>query len=253
MISAQFNKLVISKILLSLIHIKDEAGLFFIFIFAICQTDYLFFMNEVLSKKANQNTDLLTVDKKGRSLEKFYLSLDVEHLWIAGTHINWETGVADKPDATSGNHTHCSAFVASACERLGIYILRPPEHGQILLANAQYDWLQTNEARKNGWAPIANSNRISVYTEVQKLANTGRLVIAIIKSPDDSKPGHAALIMPKEIDEDKLMESGPVLIMAGTHNFNFISLKNGFRSHVVDWPENEILFYVNNKELRIDG
>jgi hypothetical protein len=204
-------------------------------------------------QKNNYYVDLLTVDKKGKSLEKFYLRLDVEHLWIAGSHINWETGVADKPDATAGNHTHCSAFIASACEKLGIYILRPPEHGQILLANAQYDWLQTEEARKNGWRLITNANRISLYTEVQKLANSGKLIIAVIKSPDDSKPGHAALIMPKEIDEDKLTESGPVLIMAGTHNFNFISLKNGFRSHIANWPENEIMFYVNNKELQIAG
>ena len=204
-------------------------------------------------QKNNYPIDPLTVDKKGRSLEKFYLSLDVEHLWIAGSHINWETGIADKPDAVEGNHTHCSAFIASACEKLGIYILRPPEHGQILLANAQYEWLQTAEARKNGWAPVTNSNRISLYTQVQKLANAGKLVIAIIKSPDDSKPGHAALIMPKEIDEDKLIESGPVLIMAGTHNFNFISLKNGFRGHIATWPENEIMFYVNNKELQIAG
>jgi hypothetical protein len=134
---------------------------------------------------------------------------------------------------------------------LGIYILRPPEHGQILLANAQYDWLQTAEARKNGWTAVTNSNRIYLYTQVQKLANAGRLVIAIIKSSDDSKPGHAALIMPKEIDEDKLIESGPVLIMAGTHNFNFISLKNGFKSHIANWPENEIMFYLNNKELQM--
>lgn len=202
-------------------------------------------------QKNDHPVDPLPVDKQGRLLEKFYRSLDVEHLWIAGSHINWETGVADRPDATSGNHTHCSAFVASACEKLGIYILRPPEHGQALLANAQYDWLQTEEARRNGWSMITNNNRIYLYNQVQKLANAGKLVIAIIKNPDDSKPGHAALIMPKEIDEDKLTESGPVLIMAGTHNFNFISLKNGFKSHIADWPENEIMFYLANKELQI--
>src|SRR5580658_6131884 len=49
------------------------------------------------------------IEPAGRQLKEFYFSLDVEHLWIAGNHVNWETGEADKPDATAGNHTHCSA------------------------------------------------------------------------------------------------------------------------------------------------
>ena len=78
----------------------------------------------------------LRIEPAGQQLKEFYFSLDVEHLWIAGNHVNWETGVADKPEATSENHTHCSAFVAAACKRLNMYILRPPDHSQLLLANA---------------------------------------------------------------------------------------------------------------------
>jgi hypothetical protein len=74
------------------------------------------------------------IDEKGSSLKHFYHSLHVEDLWIAGHHINWETGQADNPNAEHGIHTHCSAFAAAACKRLHIYILRPPEHGQLLLA-----------------------------------------------------------------------------------------------------------------------
>jgi len=48
----------------------------------------------------------IPVEPAGRQLKEFYFSLDVEHLWIAGNHVNWETGVADKPEATAGNHTH---------------------------------------------------------------------------------------------------------------------------------------------------
>src|SRR5579871_1755051 len=96
----------------------------------------------------------LRVTPKGDSLRTFYLSLDVEHLWIAGNHVKWETGVADRPDATSGNHTHCSAFIAAACKKLGLYVLRPPEHKQELLANAQYDWLSGPEAIADGWVPV---------------------------------------------------------------------------------------------------
>ncbi|MGG2362411.1 hypothetical protein ACE4Z5_26075, partial [Salmonella enterica] len=67
---------------------------------------------------------------------------DVERRWLAGDRIAWETGLPlpTAPDALPG-HTHCSAYVAAMARRLGIYILRPPEHGQVLLANAQGNWL----------------------------------------------------------------------------------------------------------------
>lgn len=78
-------------------------------------------------------------------------ALDVEHHWPAGVHVNWETGVPDgKPESGEGKHTHCSAFVAAAAKRLGIYILRPPQHGQVLLANAQYDWLAAEGQQQGG-------------------------------------------------------------------------------------------------------
>ncbi len=188
----------------------------------------------------------LTIDENGDQLKKFYLGLNVEHLWIEGNHINWKTGEANSPDATIGIHTHCSAFVAAACERMGIYILRPPQNGQILLAKGQYDWLQTEDARKNGWSSLTDINRLSLYVQAQKLANSGKVVVTIVKNPDGSKPGHTVLVIPKETDIKTLEKSGPMIIMAGTHNFNFISLKNGFKTHITGWPENEILFFMNN-------
>jgi hypothetical protein len=186
----------------------------------------------------------LPIEKRGRELKDFYLFLDVEHLWIAGSHINWETGVADRPDASSGNHTHCSAFAAAACERLNIYLLRPPQHKQLLLANAQYEWLTTPAAADSGWKPVTGVDR---YEAAQKLANRGYVVIAVCENPDLKKPGHAALVMPTEMRAEKLAESGPELIMAGTHNHNYVSLKAGFHSHLTEWPEHVILFYFNTQ------
>src|ERR1700710_1307097 len=64
---------------------------------------------------------------------------NVESLWLAHEHVNWETGEPDK-DADyegPGKATHCSAFAAAIGKRVGVYMLRPPDHGQILLANAQ--------------------------------------------------------------------------------------------------------------------
>lgn len=201
-------------------------------------------INTVRDQRENRMTPIIPLSAGGQHLQQFYFSLDVERLWIAGQHVNWETGVADNPDASSGIHTHCSAFVAAACKRLNIYILRPPEHNQILLANAQYDWLTTKEAADAGWKPVSGNN---LYETSQSLANKGTVVLAICKNQDEKKTGHAALVMPNEISIDKLLESGPTLIMASTHNFNKISLKNGFRSHLAVWPEHAISFYYNIK------
>ena len=186
----------------------------------------------------------LKVTASGDSLKAFYLSLNVENLWIAGNHVNWQTGVADKPDAKSGNHTHCSAFVAAACKKMNMYVLRPPEHKQILLTNAQYEWLAGQEAITNGWKPVEDNN---IYEAAQAMANNGKVVIAICENPDETKPGHAALVLPDEITKHTLAEEGPSVIMAGTHNHNKIPLKVGFRSHLTSWPEHVVKFYYNTQ------
>jgi hypothetical protein len=190
--------------------------------------------------------DLLQPDAKGAGLKDFYLSLHVEEGWIAGSHVDWETGVADRPDATTAIHTHCSAFVAAACKRLNIYILRPPEHGEVLLANAQYDWLVTPDAVKAGWRPLSGDH---LYEQAQSMANQGRVVVALCRNPDPHKPGHIALVTPARVTDVELQDAGPMVIMAGTHNYNRISLKNGFRTHLSGWPENSVLFYYNTHTL----
>ena len=192
-----------------------------------------------------QSQDTLKIDSSGYKLQAFYLSLNVTGLWISGHHINWETGEPDKSNATEGIKTHCSAFVAAACKKLSIYILRPPDHGQVLLSNAQYDWLFTDDAVNKGWTEIKTDK----YYTSQIYANEGYVVVAAFKSSDDSKPGHIALIMPTEIDKNTLNESGPILIQAGTENSESISLKEGFKHHIKKWPENKIEFFYNEKEV----
>ncbi len=190
------------------------------------------------------SSSVIAVDKKGEALRNYYLSLDVENLWLAGSHVKWQTGEADMPDATSGIKTHCSAFVAAACKGLNIYILRPPEHKQILLANAQYEWLSTQAAIDAGWKPVEYKR--SVYDAAQTLANRGYVVVAVFKNAEDKKPGHIALIMPEEITFDKIEKSGPTMIQAGQKNYNKVSLKTGFKYHLEGaWPENVVAFYYN--------
>ena len=184
----------------------------------------------------------LAPDAKGEKLREFYASLHVEDLWIAGQHINWETGKPDNPDATHNIKTHCSSFAASACKQLHIYILRPPDHAQGLLANAQYDWLMTKDAAGKGWHELHGTKP---YVQAQEYANKGYVVVAIYQNPDREKPGHIALILPAKISPQTLDESGPRIIQAGKTNYSSATLWQGFSHHIQVWPSADILFYYN--------
>ena len=192
----------------------------------------------------------IKVDSFGLKLRQFYLNENVENRWLAGQHINWETGEPDNPNATKGIKTHCSTFVASVCKQRNIYILRPPEHKTGLLANAQFDWLFSEEAYKIGWRQIKDS----IYQKAQELANKGYIVTAVYKNPDPKKPGHIALVMPTEKSIEDLYEEGPTVIQAGQTNYNSTPLKNGFKHHILVWSlatKDIIFFYnVNNKNYR---
>jgi hypothetical protein len=174
----------------------------------------------------------------GRELARKLDSYQVESHWPAGVHVDWRTGMPDgKPEKTEGKHTHCSAFVASAAEQLGIYILRPPEHSQVLLANAQYDWLASKEAVKKGW------RRLNGPDEAQDAANHGELVVASYHNLHDDKPGHIAIIRPADKSHKEIALEGPQVTQAGGHNYSSAPLKQGFAGHPSAWKNNEILYY----------
>ena len=165
------------------------------------------------------------VTADGRKLAAALDAMNVEHLWLPHRVANWKTGEPlDRPVTDGKAHTHCSAFVAAACQRLGVYILRPPEHGTANLANAQADWL-AKEGTKHGWKPVATA------AEAQRLANRGVVVVAAFKEPGGKKPGHVALVRPSDKTNAQVRTEGPQIIQAGMTNANSISLKDGFRRH----------------------
>lgn len=178
-------------------------------------------------------------DRPEQRLSAFLDSLQVERHWLAGTHVDWRTGEADRgPKSGAGQKSHCSAFVAAAGERLGIYILRPPEHGQVLLANAQSDWL-SGPGRESGWRPVRDAR------EAQERATAGDLVVASYKSPNPHKAGHIAIVRPGHKSTALLQAEGPDIIQAGQVNYASTSLKNGFRQHRGAWRSGEIRFYAH--------
>ena len=201
------------------------------------------FLLFIFSIQAAFSQKTIPVDSAGAKLKRFYLNENVENLWLANRHVNWETGEPDDPFAKKGIKTHCSSFVASVCKQKNIYILRPPAHRTELLASAQYDWLFSDEAVKAGWRQIKGD----AYQQAQDLANQGFIVTAVYRNPNPHKPGHIALVMPDEKSPTDLADEGPTMIQAGGTNKNFISLKNGFKHHITYWPSalQDIAFFYN--------
>jgi len=180
-----------------------------------------------------------TLTPEGARLSKFLDQTRVEELWPAGVHVTWETGVPDgKPERSVGKHTHCSAFVASVAKKLGVYILRPPEHGQILLANAQYDWL-LEEGEQHGW------NRIAGGEQAQEYANNGYLVVATYHNHHDDKPGHIAIVRPSTKSRSEIASEGPQITQAGGTNYLSTTLRQGFAGHPNALSRHEVKYYAH--------
>jgi hypothetical protein len=163
----------------------------------------------------------------GARLARFLDDTGVDHLWIVGNRVNWQTGAAIGASLKT-TATHCSAFVGAVTERLGVYILRPPEHGQVLLANAQLRWLRDAGAAAGWWSladPIA----------AQSAANLGEVVVEAFENPDPSRPGHIAVVRPSEQSRAALDRDGPRETQAGETNALDVSTKVGFRHHAGAW------------------
>ncbi len=166
-------------------------------------------------------------------------ALNVEQHWPAGVHVHWKSGEPDGlPESDIGKHTHCSAFVAAAADKLGIYILRPPEHKQILLANAQFDWL-ASEGTQRGWLPLRDE------IDAQAYANRGYFVVAAYKNHRDDKPGHIAIVRPSAKSLAAIHREGPEITQAGGHNYRDTTLAQGFAGHPAAWGRHEVRFYAH--------
>jgi hypothetical protein len=170
-------------------------------------------------------------------------AMGVETKWIAGEHVYRESGLpTGVPETSPGKHTHCSAFVAAAAKKLGVYILRPPQHGQVLLANAQSEWL-AEERPARGWRKLADAR------EAQAAANRGLLVVASYRNHHDDRPGHIAIVRPGNKTAEQIAADGPDVIQAGAINATSITIKAGFAGHPAAWRDNEIAYYAHEVKL----
>lgn len=172
----------------------------------------------------------------GERLARVLDSMDVEQRWLAGQTVHWRTGTTDRRGHQGA--THCSAFVAAACDRVGVYILRPPDHSQTLLANAQNAWLRREGARF-GW------RRVDSPVEAQHLANLGEIVVASYRNPDRHRPGHIAVVRPDAKADAAILDEGPQVIQAGRSNYRSTTLARGFIHHPGAWRTGEISFFAH--------
>src|SRR6185437_9510584 len=183
------------------------------------------------------------ITPQAQDLIKVLDAMGVESKWLAGERVHWDTGLpTGVPETSPGKHTHCSAFVAAAAKNLGVYILRPPEHGQKLLANAQNEWL-AQEGATNGWLKLANA------AEAQAAANRGLLVVASYHNHHDDRPGHIAIVRPGNKTVGQIAAEGPDVIQAGAVNKTSISLKDGFAGRPAAWRDHEIVYYAHDVKL----
>jgi len=169
------------------------------------------------------------ITQQGRELARFLDGSGVDHLWVAGRHVDWRTGQVNRKDSAGPDAaTHCSAFAAAMAERLHVYLLRPPEHKQSLLANAQMGWLRDDGAAE-GWRPLASP------VAAQTAANRGELVLEAFENPNPHKPGHVAIVQPSEKTSAELDRDGPEETQAGERNALSITTAAGFRHHPGAW------------------
>ncbi|NBR42574.1 MAG: hypothetical protein EBU04_06855 [Verrucomicrobia bacterium] len=170
-------------------------------------------------------------------------AMEVDKYWLPGAIVDWQTGLpTGQPikDAKS-KHTHCSQFVAAATERLGMYVLRPPEHGVNLLANAQFNWLASDAGKKAGWVILKDG------AAAQQQASEGRLVLATLKNPDPQKSGHIAIVRPGSKGAELLAKEGPDVMQAGGTNALRTPLRKGFGNHKEEYDQ--IVFYAHAVEF----
>lgn len=188
------------------------------------------------SSKSASAGGIVAIEPEGEALAARLDAFHVEQHWLRGDRrVRWRTGDVTPesdgqlPPKLLKDETHCSAFAAAAAEKLGVYLLHPPEHSQVLLASAQADWLPSEAGRSAGWKAL------TMAIEAQSAANAGQLVLAVFKSPDVKKPGHIAIIRPADVTVADLARTGPRITQAGFTNFQNAALADGFAHHPGAW------------------
>lgn len=190
----------------------------------------------------------------GDRLRVFLDGTHVETRWIADYHVIWQTGQRNgPPEGDPAHHTHCSAYVAAVALYLDLYILRPPNHAQVQLANAQVKWLDGGAgepgptAAAAGWTALGSSGDDGALEAAVSAANLGKLVVAGYQQPPTEQAdgtttqgaGHICIVRPQQ---SYPADEGPQVATAGVQNFKSAAMRFAFGDHPLAWPNNIQLF-----------
>ena len=181
-----------------------------------------------------QDSTTTTITPNGEKILMLLDSSHVDSLWRKGYNVDWLSGAS--LSKASPSLTHCSAFGAAFADRLGVYLLRPPQHSQNLLANAQCIWLATDTAAQLGW------HKVNTALEAQNAADSGYLVVIGYQSPNPNTSGHFAIVRPDVKTYSLLKAEGPQETQSGDTNAISISEKLGFSAHPLAFP-NGVIYY----------
>jgi hypothetical protein len=202
----------------------------------------------------------------GPRLTEFLDALPVTTRWLHRHRVVWQTGQQNGPEAEGATgHTHCSAFVAAAALMLDIYILRPPFHGQQLLANAQADWLAGTgghggpTALDSGWIALGAGGDDAVLDAAAAAAGSGQFVVAIYKAPPitdargkvHQQHGHVCIVRPPG-DVAPPADAGPDVMSVGDVNRSRTSMRTAFHAHPGAFP-GAIQLYARHTDLEKDA
>lgn len=186
----------------------------------------------------------------GPRLTEFLDGLPLTTRWIHHHRVVWQTGQQDAPEGQGPEaETHCSAFIAAVALMLDIYLLRPPHHGQELLANAQATWLAGEgtypgpTAAESGWTALGSSGDAGALKAAVDAANSGQLVVGVYKAPSVRKsdgklhavPGHTCIVRPQSATA--FGDDGPRVMCAADVNKTDAPMRTAFQAHPEAWPD----------------
>jgi hypothetical protein len=201
----------------------------------------------------------------GPRLTEFLDGLPLTSRWIHHHRVVWQTGQQNAPEGQGPEaETHCSAFIAAAALMLDIYVLRPPNHGQELLANAQAAWLAGEAtypgptAAASGWIALGSSGDPGALKAAVDAANLGRLVVGVYKAPSVRKPdgklhqvpGHTCIVRPQSAAA--VGDDGPRVMCAADVNRTDTPMQTAFHAHPEAWPD-RIALYACPTDLEKDA
>jgi hypothetical protein len=204
----------------------------------------------------------------GPRLAEFLDCLPLATRWIHNHRVVWQTGQQKAPESQgTSEETHCSAFIAAVALMLDRYILRPPNHGEDGLANAQAAWFAGEAtfpgptAKESHWIALGSSGDAAALKAAVDAANLGQLVVAIFNAqpvgtpggkphPDSDDHGHACIVRPQSAAA--VGDDGPHVMSVADDNRPDTPMKTAFHAHPGAWPD-RIKLYARSTDLEKDS